>query len=149
MLFSLSLIIIIGFVLSGILNKLRIPGLLGMILTGILLGPYVLNLITPEILNISTDLREIALIVILTRAGLSIDINDLKRVGRPAILLCFVPATFEIAAVTFLAPIFFEVTYIEAAIMGTVLAAVSPAIIVPRMLRLMASGYGKKRAFPS
>lgn len=148
MLFSLSLIIIIGFVLSGILNKLRIPGLLGMILTGILLGPYVLNLITPEILNISTDLREIALIVILTRAGLSIDINDLKRVGRPAILLCFVPATFEIAAVTFLAPIFFEVTYIEAAIMGTVLAAVSPAIIVPRMLRLMASGYGKKKSIP-
>jgi NhaP-type Na+/H+ or K+/H+ antiporter len=119
-----------------------------MILTGILLGPYVLNLITPEILNISTDLREIALIVILTRAGLSIDINDLKRVGRPAILLCFVPATFEIAAVTFLAPIFFEVTYIEAAIMGTVLAAVSPAIIVPRMLRLMASDYGKKKSIP-
>jgi NhaP-type Na+/H+ or K+/H+ antiporter len=148
MLFSLSLIIIIGFTLSGILNKLKIPGLLGMILTGILLGPYVLNLITPDILNISSDLREIALIVILTRAGLSIDINDLKRVGRPAILLCFVPATLEIAAVTFLAPVFFEVTYIEAAIMGTVLAAVSPAIIVPRMLRLMASGYGKDRSIP-
>jgi NhaP-type Na+/H+ or K+/H+ antiporter len=148
MLFSLSLIIIIGFVLSGILNKLKIPGLLGMILTGILLGPYVLNLITPDILNISSDLREIALIVILTRAGLSIDINDLKRVGRPAILLCFVPATLEIAAVTLLAPIFFEVTCIEAAIMGTVLAAVSPAIIVPRMLRLMESGYGKDRSIP-
>lgn len=148
MLFSLSLIIIIGFTLSGVLSKLKIPGLLGMILTGILLGPYVFNLITPDILNISADLREIALIVILTRAGLSIDMNDLKKVGRPAFLMCFVPATLEIAAVTYLAPIFFEITYIEAAIMGTVLAAVSPAIIVPRMLRLMSSGFGKSKNIP-
>lgn len=148
MLFSLALILIIGFSLSGILNRLKIPGLLGMILTGILLGPYVLNLISPDILHISTDLRQIALIVILTRAGLSIDINDLKKVGRPAILMCFVPATFEIVATLILAPLLLHVTYIEAAIMGTVLAAVSPAVIVPRMLHLMESGYGKNKSIP-
>lgn len=148
MLFSLALILIIGFSLSGILNRLKIPGLLGMILTGILLGPYVLNLISPDILHISTDLRQIALIVILTRAGLSIDINDLKKVGRPAILMCFVPATFEIVATLFLAPLLLHVSYIEAAIMGTVLAAVSPAVIVPRMLHLMESGYGKNKSIP-
>jgi NhaP-type Na+/H+ or K+/H+ antiporter len=148
MLFSLSLIMIIGFSLSGILNKLKIPGLMGMILTGILLGPHVFNLISPDILNISSDLREIALIVILTRAGLSIDISDLKKVGRPAILMCFVPATLEIIAVTLLAPLLLDITYLEAAIMGTVLAAVSPAIIVPRMLHLMESGYGKHKSIP-
>lgn len=148
MLFSLSLILIIGFSLSGILNRLKIPGLLGMIVTGILLGPYVLNLISRDILEISTDLREIALIVILMRAGLSIDMSDLKKVGRPAVLMCFIPATFEIMAVTFLAPILFKVSYIEAAIMGTVLAAVSPAVIVPRMLHLMESGYGKEKRIP-
>jgi len=148
MLFSLSLIMIIGFSLSGILNKLKIPGLMGMILTGILLGPHVFNLISPDILNISSDLREIALIVILTRAGLSIDISDLKKVGRPAILMCFIPATLEIIAVTLLAPLLLDITYLEAAIMGTVLAAVSPAIIVPRMLHLMESGYGKHKSIP-
>lgn len=148
MLFSLSLILIIGFSLSGILNRFKVPGLLGMIFTGIILGPYVLNLISPDILNISTDLREIALIVILTRAGLSIDINDLKKVGRPAVLMCFVPATLEIIAVTLLAPVFLKISYIEAAIMGSVLAAVSPAVIVPRMLNLMESGYGKDKSIP-
>lgn len=148
MLFSLSLILIIGFTLSGILNKFKIPGLLGMIITGILLGPYVFNLISPDILEISADLREMALIVILTRAGLSIDINDLKKVGRPAILMCFIPATLEILAITFLAPILFNISYIEAAIMGTVVAAVSPAVIVPRMIYLMESGYGKEKSIP-
>lgn len=148
MLFSLSLILIIGFSLSGILNRLKIPGLLGMIATGILLGPFVLDLISPDILHISKDLREIALIVILTRAGLSIDLKDLKKVGRPAILMCFVPATFEIIAVTLLAPLLLKVTYLEAAIMGTVLAAVSPAVIVPRMIHLMESGYGKNKSIP-
>lgn len=148
MLFSLSLILIIGFSLSGILNRLNIPGLLGMILTGILLGPYVFNLISPDILNISSDLREIALIIILTRAGLSIDLADLKKVGRPAILMCFVPATLEIIAVTLLAPLFLEITTLEAAIMGSVLAAVSPAVIVPRMLHLMERGYGKRKSIP-
>jgi NhaP-type Na+/H+ or K+/H+ antiporter len=148
MLLSLSLILIVGFSLSGILGKLRLPGLLGMILTGIALGPYALDFISDDILNISAELRQIALIIILTRAGLAIDIKDLKRVGRPAILMCFVPATFEIVAVTLLAPPLLGVTLIEAAIMGAVLAAVSPAVIVPRMLHLMESGYGKKKSIP-
>ena len=148
MLFSLSLILIIGFSLSGILNRIKIPGLIGMIFTGVLLGPHMLDLISPEILGISADLREIALIVILVRAGLSIDISDLRKVGRPALLMCFVPATFEIAAVTYLAPLLLGVSYIEAAIMGCVLAAVSPAVIVPRMIHLMETGYGKKSRIP-
>ena len=148
MLFSLSLILILGFSLSGIFNRLKLPGLLGMILTGIILGPYALNLISPDILDISSDLREIALIIILTRAGLNIDIKDLKKVGRPAILMCFVPALFEITAVTLLAPLFFNISYIEAAIMGSVLAAVSPAVIVPRMIHLIDSGYGKDKSIP-
>ena len=148
MLLSLSLILIVGFSLSGILGKLRLPGLLGMILTGIALGPYALDLISDDILNISAELRQIALIIILTRAGLAIDIKDLKRVGRPAILMCFVPATFEIVAVTLLAPPLLGVSILEAAIMGAVLAAVSPAVIVPRMLHLMESGYGKDKSIP-
>lgn len=148
MLFSLSLILIIGFSLSGILNRIKIPGLIGMIFTGVLLGPHMLDLISPEILGISADLREIALIVILVRAGLSIDISDLRKAGRPALLMCFVPATFEIATVSFLAPMLLGVSYIEAAIMGCVLAAVSPAVIVPRMIHLMETGYGKKSRIP-
>ncbi|WP_028828822.1 cation:proton antiporter [Proteocatella sphenisci] len=148
MLLSLSLILIIGFSLSGILNRLHIPGLIGMIFTGVVLGPNILNLISGDILNISADLREIALIVILVRAGLSIDIKDLKKVGRPAVLMCFIPATFEIGAVTFLAPALLGVSHIEAAIMGCVLAAVSPAVIVPRMIHLIETGYGKKKKIP-
>lgn len=148
MLFSLALILILGFALSGILNKLNLPGLLGMILTGVILGPFVLNLISPEILNISGDLREIALIVILIRAGLSLDIRDLKKVGKQAVLMCFIPATLELTAVIILAPIFFHISYIEAAIMGTVLAAVSPAVVVPRMINLMERGYGNDKSIP-
>lgn len=148
MLFSLALIVIIGFSLSGIFNRLKLPGLLGMILTGILLGPHVFNLISSDILSLSSDLREIALIVILIRAGLSIDLGDLKRVGRPALLMCFVPASFELVAVLFLAPLLFQISYLEAAILGTVLAAVSPAVVVPRMIHLIDSGYGKKNSIP-
>ncbi len=148
MLTSIAFIIILGFTLSSLFTRIKLPGLLGMILTGIILGPYVLNLISPDILNISADLREMALIVILIRAGLSLDIKDLKKVGRPAILMCFVPATFELAAVTILAPIFLNISFLEAAIMGTVLAAVSPAVVVPRMLHLMESGYGKNKSIP-
>lgn len=148
MLFSLALMILCGLVLSGIMQKLKLPGLVGMLLTGIVLGPYVLNMIAPEIINISANLREIALIVILTRAGLALDINDLKKVGRPAILVCFIPATFEIAATTILAPMFFPITRLEAAIMGSVLGAVSPAVIVPKMLKLMENGYGKSKSIP-
>jgi len=148
MLFSLSLILIIGFTLSSIFNKIHIPGLLAMIITGIVLGPYVLNLISPDILKISVDLREIALIVILLRAGLTLDLKDLRKVGRPAILMSFIPATLEIAAITILAPIFFGISYIEAAIMGSVVAAVSPAVVVPRMIKLMESGYGREKRVP-
>lgn len=148
MLYSLALMILTGLILSGIMRKLILPGLVGMLFTGIILGPYVLNLIAPEILNISTDLREISLIVILTRAGLALDINDLKKVGRPAILMCFVPATFEIAATTIFAPLFFPITHLEAALMGAVLGAVSPAVIVPKMLKLMENGYGRAKSIP-
>ncbi len=148
MLFSLALMVLCGLVLSGTMQKLKLPGLVGMLLTGIVLGPYVLNLIEPELLDISADLREIALIVILTRAGLALDINDLKKVGRPAILMCFIPATFEIAATTIFAPMLFPISHLEAAIMGTVLGAVSPAVVVPKMLKLMESGYGKSKSIP-
>ncbi|SHE69728.1 cation:proton antiporter [Alkalibacter saccharofermentans] len=148
MLFSLSLILIIGFALSGIFNRIKIPGLLAMIITGIVLGPYVMDLIAPEILMISSDLRKIALIVILARAGLSLDLEDLKRVGRPAALMCFIPATLEIIAIILLGPRLLGLTLGESAILGAVLAAVSPAVIVPRMLYLMESGYGKKNSIP-
>jgi len=148
MLLSIALMVILGFTLSGLFTRLKLPGLLGMMITGILLGPFVLNLISPDILNISKDLREIALIVILIRAGLSLDIRDLKKVGRPAILMCFIPATVEIILVVLLAPVFFQISYIEAAIMGTVLAAVSPAVVVPRMIKLIDSGYGKEKSIP-
>lgn len=148
MLFSLSLILIIGFSLSGILNRFKIPGLIGLIFTGILLGPQGFDLISPDILHISKDLREIALIVILLRAGLSLDLKDLKKVGRPALLMSFLPASLEIIAVALLAPPLLGVTYLEAVIMGTVLSAVSPAVVVPRMIHLMESGYGKKKRIP-
>ena len=144
MLQSIALILICGLVFSGITQKLKLPGLVGMIAAGIILGPHLLNLISPLILDISTDLREIALIVILARAGLALDINSLKKVGRPAILMCFIPATFEIAAVIIFAPVFLRISILEAAVMGTVLAAVSPAVIVPRMLKLSESVYGKR-----
>ncbi len=148
MLTSIALILLIGFTLSGILGKLGLPGLLGMVATGIILGPYVLDLISPEILDISAELRQIALIVILARAGLSLDLKDLKKVGHPAFLLCFVPATFELLTVTLLAPSLLGVTRLEAAILGTVLAAVSPAVVVPRMIHLMESGYGRDKKIP-
>ena len=148
MLFSLSLILIIGFSLSGIFKHFKLPGLLGMILTGIILGPYMLNLISDNILNISSELRQIALIVILMRAGLTVDINDLKKVGRPAILMCFIPASMEILAITFLGHMLFNISYLESAILGTVLAAVSPAVVVPRMISLIENGYGKSKSIP-
>jgi NhaP-type Na+/H+ or K+/H+ antiporter len=148
LLLSFALILLIGFTLSGIFQKLRLPGLLGMLIAGVVLGPHALNLIDPSIMNASTDLREIALIVILARAGLSLDIKDLKRVGRPAVLMSFVPATFEIAGAVLLAPPLLGVTVIEAAIMGAMLAAVSPAIIVPKMLTLMEKGYGTQKSIP-
>lgn len=148
MLFSLTLILIIGFSLSGVFQKLKLPGILGMLLTGIILGPFVLDFISKDILNISSELRQIALIVILTRAGLNLNIKDLKKVGRPAILMCFIPATFEIITITIFALILFNISYVEGAIMGCVLAAVSPAVVVPRMLNLIEKGYGKDKSIP-
>lgn len=148
MLTSLALIFLLGLLLGSIFTKLRLPSLLGMILTGIILGPYALNLLDSSILGISADLRQLALVIILTRAGLALDIKDLKRVGRPAILMCFVPACFEIIGIILLAPGLLGVSILEAAIMGTVVAAVSPAVIVPRMLKLMESGYGTRNSIP-
>lgn len=148
MLFSLALIPFCGFAIGGIMKKLKLPALLGMMITGVILGPHVLNLIDPAILNISADLREIALIVILIRAGLALDLKDLKKVGRPAILMCFIPATLELAGIVLFAPLLLGISYLEAAIMGAVLAAVSPAIVVPRMLKLMENGYGQEKSIP-
>lgn len=148
MLTSIALILLLGLFLGHIFSKLKLPSLLGMIIVGIILSPHALNLIDASILNISSDLRQIALVIILTRAGLSLNISDLKKVGRPAILMCFVPACFEIAGTILLAPMLLGVTTLEAAIMGSVLAAVSPAVIVPRMIRLIEEGYGKKHLIP-
>lgn len=148
MLTSLALIFLMGLLLGSIFNKLKLPRLLGMILTGMILGPSILGILDDSILNISPDLRQLALVIILTRAGLSLDIEDLKKVGRPAILMCFVPACFEIVGVILLAPRLLGISVLEAAIMGTVVAAVSPAVIVPRMLHLMEEGYGIKKSIP-
>lgn len=148
MLTSFAFIFLLGMLLSSILKKLRLPGLLGMLITGIVLGPYVLNVLDPSILSISADLRQIALIIILTRAGLSLDINDLKKVGRPAILMCFIPACLEITGMILLAPGLLGISVLDAAIMGTVVAAVSPAVIVPKMLMLMEQGYGRENSIP-
>ena len=148
MLTSLALIFLLGLILGGIFNKLRLPSLLGMMLTGMLLGPYILDILDDSILSISGDIRKFALVIILTRAGLSLNLEDLKKVGRPAILMCFVPALFEIVAVVVFAPMFLGVTYLEAAIIGSVVAAVSPAVIVPRMIKCMEEGYGVKKSIP-
>lgn len=148
MLLSLALLLLTALVFNGILTKLKLPGLIGMIGTGMVLGPFVLDLIAPEILGISGELRQVALIVILIRAGLSLDLKDLKKVGRPAILMCFLPATLEITAITFIAPLLLDMSYIEAAILGAVVAAVSPAVVVPRMIYLIDHGYGKKHSIP-
>ena len=148
MLTSLALVFIIGLFFGWIFKQLNLPSLLGMIISGILLSPYGLDLLDPTIISISPDLRQIALIIILTRAGLSLDIDDLKKVGRPAFLMCFLPATFEIIAITLIAPKLLNITLIEAALMGSVLAAVAPAVIVPRMIQLTNEGYGRKNSIP-
>ena len=148
MLFSFALIFLSGIILGSIFNRLKLPQLIGMLLTGIILGPYLLNLLDPKILSISADLRQIALIIILTRAGLNLDINDLKKVGRPAVLMCFLPATLEILGMIIFAPKFLGLGLLDSAILGTVIAAVSPAVIVPKMLKLMEEGYGADRSIP-
>lgn len=148
MLLSISLILIIGMFMGFICRKIKLPGLVGMLATGILLGPYALNLLDDNILAISPELRKIALIIILTRAGLGLDLSGLKKIGRPAVLMCFVPASFELLAMILLAPKLMGLSLLEAAIMGAVLAAVSPAVVVPRMVKLMDEGYGVKEGIP-
>ncbi|MEG0265163.1 MAG: cation:proton antiporter [Erysipelotrichaceae bacterium] len=148
MLTSLAYIFLLGLLMSVIFTKFRLPSLIGLIITGMLLSPYALNALSSSLLAISPDLRQLALVIILTRAGLSLDISDLKKVGRPAILMCFVPACFEIIGVVLLAPPLLHITVLEAAIMGSVIAAVSPAVVVPRMLKLMEQDYGRKHSIP-
>lgn len=148
MLLSLAVIFLCGMGMGAIFRRLNLPQLLGMLLTGILLGPYALNLLDGSILSISADLRQIALIIILTRAGLNLDVEDLKKVGRAAVLMCFVPASFEILGMLALAPRILGISLLDAAIMGTVVAAVSPAVIVPKMLKLMDERYGIGESIP-
>ncbi|MEG2306638.1 MAG: cation:proton antiporter [Erysipelotrichaceae bacterium] len=148
MLTSLAFIFLLGLLMSVIFTKLKLPSLIGLILTGILLSPYAFDCLSPSMLAISPDLRQLALVIILTRAGLSLNLTDLKKVGRPAILMCFVPACFEIIGVVLLAPPLLHISIIDAAIIGSVIAAVSPAVVVPRMLNLMNQGYGRKHSIP-
>lgn len=148
MLVSVSLILMVGMSMGWLCQKCRLPSLLGMLATGMVLGPYVLNLLDGSILGISPELRKMALIIILTRAGLGLDTSGLKKLGRPAVLMCFVPASFELMGVLLLAPKLMGLTVLEAAILGAVLAAVSPAVVVPRMVRLMDEGYGGKQGIP-
>ena len=148
MLLSISLILILGMFMGWICRKMKLPALLGMLITGIILGPYGLNLLDDSILGISAELRKIALIIILTRAGLGLDLSGLKKLGRPAVLMCFVPASFELLGMILLAPKLMGLSVLESAVMGAVLAAVSPAVVVPRMVKLMDEGYGVKEGIP-
>ena len=148
MLTSIAIILLLGLLIGWLFSKLKLPSLLGMVVVGILLSPHALNLIDESILTISGELRQIALVIILTRAGLSLDVSDLKKVGRPAVLMCFVPACVEMLGTIILAPMLLGVSRLEAAIIGSVIAAVSPAVIVPRMIRLMEEGYGKSKSIP-
>ena len=148
MLLSISMILIVGMSMGWICQKCKVPSLIGMLATGVVLGPYVFNLLDSSILGISAELRKIALIIILTRAGLGLDMSELKKIGRPAVLMCFVPASFELIGIIILASKLMGLTILEAAIMGAVLAAVSPAVVVPRMVKLMDEGYGTKEGIP-
>lgn len=148
MLFSLSLIFLCGIILGTLFKFLKLPQLLGMLITGILLGPFCLNLIDNKVLNISSELRQIALIIILFRAGLNLNITQLKSIGKNAIFMCFIPATFEILGMSLLAPILLNISLLDSIILGTVIAAVSPAVIVPQMLYLIENNYGNKKNIP-
>ena len=148
MLTSLSFIFLVGLAMGAVCQKLKLPRIIGMLVTGIVLGPYVLNLLDPSILSISADLRKMALVIILLKAGLSLNLDDLKKVGRPAIMMSFVPASLEIIGYLLFAPAILGITRVEAAVMGSVLAAVSPAVVVPRMVQLMENKYGTEKAIP-
>lgn len=148
MLLSISLILLVGMSVGWICQKMKLPSLLGMLVTGMVLGPYMLNLLDNSILGISPELRKIALIIILTRAGLGLDLSGLKKIGRPAVLMCFVPASLELLGILLIAPKLLGISMLEVAILGAVLAAVSPAVVVPRMVKLMEEGYGVREGIP-
>lgn len=148
MLLSIALILLVGMSMGFVCKKIKLPALLGMIIAGILMGPYVFNVLDESILSISASLRRIALIIILMRAGLSLNVKDLKKVGRPAVLMCFLPACFEITGMIILAPIIFNISRIDAAIIGAVVAAVSPAVVVPKMIKLIETNYGTNKSIP-
>lgn len=148
MLLSIALILVLGMFLGLVCKKLKLPSLLGMLIAGVILGPYGLGLLDATILGISADIRKIALIIILTRAGLGLDLSSLKRIGRPALLMCFVPASMELLGMLIIGPNLLGTSLLESAIMGSVLAAVSPAVVVPRMVKLMDEGYGTKEGIP-
>ena len=148
MLTSLALIFLVGLSAAGICRCLKLPRIIGMLITGIVLGPYALDFLDPSILSISAELRQAALIIILLKAGLSLDPADLRRVGRPAVLMSFLPASFEILAFVLFAPHILGVTRIEAAVMGAVLGAVSPAVVIPRMVQLMETKRGTSKSIP-
>ncbi len=148
MLTSLSLIFLVGLSMAFICRKIKLPRIIGMLITGIALGPFVLDLLDPQILGISSELRQTALIIILIKAGLSLNISDLKKVGRPAVLMSFLPALFEIGAFVLLAPRLLHITVLDSAIMGAVLGAVSPAVVVPRMVQLMDENCGTDKQIP-
>ena len=148
MLTSIAIILLFGLLVGWIFSKMKLPSLLGMIIVGIVLSPHCLNLVDDSILTISGDLRQIALVIILTRAGLSLNFSDLKKVGRPAILMCFVPACIEMVGTIIFAPLLLGVSILDAAIIGSVMAAVSPAVVVPRMIKLIEDGYGTDKSIP-
>ena len=148
MLTSLALIFLVGLAMAAICQKIHLPRIIGMLLTGIILGPYVLNFLDDSILSISSELRQIALIIILLKAGLSLNLSDLKKVGRPAVMMSCVPASFEILGYFLFGPIILGISRIDAAVMGAVLGAVSPAVVVPRMVQLMEEKYGTKKSIP-
>lgn len=148
MIISLGIVLLVGLILASLIEKLKLPRIVGMLAAGILCGPYVLNLLDPSILSISADLRKIALVIILIKAGLSLNLADLKQVGRPAVLMSFLPAVFEIIGYAVLAPILFQIDFAEALLLGSILAAVSPAVVVPRMVQLIETGYGTEKSIP-
>ena len=148
MLTSLALIFLVGLAMAAICQKIHLPRIIGMLLTGIILGPYVLNFLDDSILSISSELRQIALLIILLKAGLSLNLSDLKKVGWPAVMMSCVPASFEILGYFLFGPIILGISRIDAAVMGAVLGAVSPAVVVPRMVQLIEEKYGTEKSIP-
>ena len=148
MILSIGLILVVGFIVGALLSKIKIPGLVGMIILGLIIGPYCLGLIDDKVLAISTELRQIALVIILTRSGLNLDLDSLKKIGRPAILMAFVPATCEVIAVAIASTLLLKLTVFESILLGAVLAAVSPAVVSPRMIKLIENKFGEEHQVP-